>query len=89
MHLFNFKDGNFISREVDPSLGAKMIHWLPSNEKNVKVKVLMEDGTWIEGLGEPALKKISKNEVVQFERFGFVKLDDKNEKSLLFWFLHK
>ena len=66
-----------------------MIHWLPSNEKNVKVKVLMEDGTWIEGLGEPALKKISKNEVVQFERFGFVKLDDKNEKSLLFWFLHK
>ena len=89
MHLFNFRDGKYVSKEVDNSLGAKMIHWLPADDKNVKVRILMEDGRWISGLGEPALKKISENSVVQFERFGFAKLDDKNENLLSFWFLHK
>jgi glutamyl-tRNA synthetase len=89
MHLFNFKNEKFLSKEVDAKINAKMIHWLSVDDKNVKVKVLMEDGTWLEGLGEPDLRKISKNEVVQFERFGFAKLDDKNEKEMLFWFLHK
>ncbi len=79
----------FFSKEVDARLGAKMIHWLPAEDKNLKVRILMEDGRWISGLGEPALKQISENSVVQFERFGFAKFDDKNEKLFSFWFLHK
>jgi glutamyl-tRNA synthetase len=89
MHLFNFKNEKFLSKEVDPKINAKMIHWLSVDDKNVNVRVLMEDGHWIEGLGEPDLKKISKNEVVQFERFGFAILDDKNQDLMSFWFLHK
>ena len=89
MHLFNFKNEKFVSKDVDMKLNAKMIHWLPADDKNVNVKVLMEDGAWVAGLGEPDLKKISKKEIVQFERFGFVILDDKTPNEFLFWFLHK
>lgn len=89
MHLFNFSSEKFVSREVDAKLNAKMIHWLSVDDKNVKVRVLMEDGTEIFGLGEPDLKKIKKNQVVQFERFGFVILDGKSKDEMLFWFLHK
>lgn len=89
MHLFNFKDEKFVSEEVNPKLGAKMIHWLSVDEKNVDVKILMEDGKWISGLGEPDLKKVAIGEVVQFERFGFAKLDDKKGNLFSFWFSHK
>ncbi|MBU0906540.1 MAG: glutamate--tRNA ligase [Nanoarchaeota archaeon] len=89
MHLFNFKNEKFVSKEVDPKINAKMIHWLSVDDKNVRVRVLMEDGGWVLGLGEPDLGKISKKQIVQFERFGFAILDDKTENLLSFWFLHK
>ncbi|MFH1802749.1 MAG: glutamate--tRNA ligase [archaeon] len=89
MHLFNFKNEKFVSNEVDDKLKAKMVHWLPADDKNVRVRVLMEDGSWVLGLGESDLKKIKKNQVVQFERFGFAILDGKSKDEMLFWFLHK
>ena len=87
MHLYNIKDNEFLSEEVDPRLNAKMIHWLPVNEKNVEVEVLMEDNTIKKGLAEEAIKKVKEKEIVQAERFGFLKLEDR--KKMRFIYLHR
>ena len=89
MHLFNFKNKEFISREIEPELNAKLIHWLPVSKELVKTKVLMENGKYVEGLAEPDAKNIKEGEIIQFERFGFVKLDKKAKSGLEFWWLHK
>ena len=89
MHLFNFKNNKFISKEYDKKLNAKMLHWLPAGKDLVKIKVLMEDGKYINGIGEKNLRKVRINQVVQFERQYFTKLDKKNKDELVFWFTHK
>jgi glutamyl-tRNA synthetase len=59
--------------------GKHIIHWLPK-EENIPVKVRNLDNKVIEGNGEKTIKNVKKEEIVQFERFGFCK---KNEE---FWF---
>ena len=86
MHLLNFKDGKFISQEYSQELNAKMLHWLPS-EGNVEVEILMPDGSKKKGIGEHNLKNAKLNEVIQFERFGFCRLDKKGGKYE-FWYTH-
>ena len=49
----------------------------------------MEDGKYINGLGESNLRKVKVNEVVQFERQFFARLDKKGKNELVFWFTHK
>ena len=88
MHLFNFVNGKYHSAELDKSLKAKLIHWLPVSSENIDVEVWMGDRV-VKGLGEPSLRKLKVGEVVQFERFGFVRLDSKSEKKLIFVFGHK
>jgi glutamyl-tRNA synthetase len=69
--------------------GEKIIHWLPKNEKLVNVKVLMPDAKTVKGLAEPSVKNIKIDEVIQFERFGFCKLDKIEKNKLVFWFTHE
>jgi len=40
-------------------------------------------------LGEPPLKTLKEGTVVQFERFGFCRLDRKEPDKLVFWYAHK
>ena len=89
IHLFNFKDKEFISRDHDESLNAKLIHWLPASKNILNIEILMPDGTIKKGLGETALRKLKKGSQIQFIRFGFAKLDHKEKNKLLFWFTHK
>src|SRR3989338_3343305 len=89
MHLFNFRDNKFISRELDKNLDARLIHWLPVSKDLVNVEVMMDDGKIIKGFGESNLKKVKVNEIVQFERNFFAKLDKKEKNKLIFWFTHK
>ena len=89
MHLFYFMNKSFLSEEYDESLNAKMIHWLPVSKDLIDVEVLMDNGEIIKGLGEKELLKIKEDEVVQFYRFGFVRLNKKSKKKLSFWFAHR
>jgi len=88
MHLFNFKDKKYASRDYDPKLKLNMIHWLPVSDV-VKVEVLLEDGKIVKGLGESALKKLKIGEIIQFERFSFVKLEKKSKNKLNFIWTHR
>ena len=95
MDCGNFeKKGNdivFHSRGVEEyrEKGARIMHWLPVSDDLAKVEVVMDDGSHLVGFGEPGLKNLKEGTIVQFERFGFVKLDSKQANSLVFWFAHK
>jgi glutamyl-tRNA synthetase len=88
MHLFNFKDLTFVSEHVDEKLKAKMIHWLPVSKDLIAVEIFMPDGTWKKGLAEATLRTVGEGTLVQFERFGFCKCDQKIKEKMIFWFTH-
>ncbi|MFH1641649.1 MAG: glutamate--tRNA ligase [Nanoarchaeota archaeon] len=67
--------------------GKKIINWLPS-KNNVKIEVLMPDKVVKKGIAEQNISKIKEGDVIQFERFGFCRLDKKGD-PLKFWFSHK
>lgn len=86
MHLFNVKLGKNPEFTSVENKEIPRVQWVSDF---VKVRILMDDGNWIEGIGEIALKKLKKNDVIQFERFGFVRFDRINEAGVYeFWFTH-
>jgi glutamyl-tRNA synthetase len=75
--------------------GEKIIQWV--TEQNLPIKVikvgnlLNTDGTFnensltqIEGLAEKTADEIGEEQTIQFERFGFCRLDNKNKKEFIF-----
>ncbi len=93
MNLFNIQlnsDGTatFTDDKLKPN---QKIQWV-SKETAIPAKVLMPDCKWEEGFAESESKKIKTDEVVQFERFGFCRLDKKvssKNPTAEFWFTHK
>ncbi len=69
--------------------GDRIFHWLPKQDNLVKVEVVMPDSKCVLGLGEPLMKKLKVGEVIQAERFGFMRLDSKEKDKLVFWYTHK
>jgi glutamyl-tRNA synthetase len=65
-----------------------IINWLPV-DGNVNVEVMMPDATVKQGLGEHTLQRLKVNDIIQFERFGFVRLDAIEGDTYKFWFTHK
>lgn len=68
--------------------GEKIIHWLPKEEL-VNVMVFMPDKKTIIGKGESLLKDLKVGTIIQYERFGFCRLDEIQKNKLVFWFGHK
>ena len=66
--------------------GKKIIHWLPA-DNNVDISLLMPDKKLVKGKAETGVKKLKKGDICQFERVGFVRLD--NKKDMNFWFGHR
>ncbi|MBU5689673.1 MAG: glutamate--tRNA ligase [Candidatus Aenigmatarchaeota archaeon] len=60
------------------------IHWVPG--ENVKISIVMNDGSTREMIAENGIESVKENEFVQFMRVGFARLDDK--KRMLFYFTH-
>jgi len=79
---------NFVSAELEDykKEGKGMLHWLPVQDSLVKTEVLMPDHSLRKGLAGPLVAGLDVGAIVQFERFGFCRLDDKNR--MRFWFTH-
>jgi glutamyl-tRNA synthetase len=88
MELFNMRietasiyaaEASFVSESYEDAKNAKvpLIHWIPVG-KDMPCNVVMPDAATIEGIAEDACKKLSVDTVVQFERFGFVRVDKLN-----------
>ena len=95
MELFNMKietanayaaEASFVSESYEDAKNVKasLIHWIPVG-KDMPCDVVMPDATTIEGIAEEACRKLSLDTVVQFERFGFVRVDGLNAKLTVYY----
>ena len=65
-----------------------IIHWLPNSKELINAEILMPDKKIIKGAAEHMVNKLKENDVIQFVRFGFCRLDEKEKNKLKFWFTH-
>ncbi|MFQ5836331.1 MAG: glutamate--tRNA ligase, partial [Candidatus Bathyarchaeia archaeon] len=90
MELFNFQvekvgkqliEAVFHSEAYEEAkkVGAPLIHWVPVGT-GIPCEVVMPDASVAVGTAEDSCKKLRPDEVIQFERFGFVKVDSLNKK---------
>ncbi len=79
----------FDSLEVDEfrKRGKRIIHWLPYNESE-PCEVMMPDCRRILGICEKNVNMLKEGDVIQFERFGFCRLDSADGQGYKFWYGH-
>ncbi|PLW80484.1 glutamate--tRNA ligase [Candidatus Woesearchaeota archaeon] len=88
----NYKEGKFLSTSFQDFNGKNKIHWLPNDKKQiVNVEILMPENKTKKGIGEKTIGILDVGDVIQFERFGFCRLDsiDKKNNTFKFYFTHK
>jgi len=66
--------------------GVKAVQWV--GRDSIKADLLMPDGVTLNGLVENGIMG-EKGDMVQFERIGFVKIEDKASEPMRFVFSHK
>ena len=98
MDCLNFRkqDNLFVFDSLDyetfKTNGHKIMHWLPAYG-NVDIEILMDDASTITGVAEHNIKQLKVGEIIQFERFGFCRLDsihkEHGKEIYKFWFTHK
>lgn len=69
--------------------GDFIMHWLPASKDLVNVEIMMPDATTMKGFAEPLVKDLKVDDIIQFERFGFCRLDKKEKDKITFWFTNK
>ena len=70
------------SREHEEAraMGATFIHWLPDGE-GIEASVIMPDVSLAKGIAETVCMDLKVDDMIQFERFGFVRVDSKSPFS--------
>ncbi len=84
--LFNIildKNSKYVDNEIVQEMPK--IQWV--SEKSIPVSIVMDDGTVKKGIAEPDVSRLNVNDIIQFVRFAFCRLDDK--KEMKFYFTHK
>ncbi|MEM4704853.1 MAG: glutamate--tRNA ligase [Candidatus Bathyarchaeia archaeon] len=95
MELFNIKieeatvysaSAVFTSEAYEDAKKAKaqLIHWIPVGE-DMPCDIIMPDATETQGIAEIKCKNLKPNTIVQFERFGFVRIDQVNKKLVAYY----
>ncbi len=62
---------------------ARLIHWVPAPHA-VPVTVVKPEGRDT-GYGEPALGEVEPGDMVQFERYGFARIDEAGERIIAYY----
>ncbi len=86
IHLFNL---NLKKETKISSIGNKNIPKIQWVYDKVDARILMPDGKWIEGFADVGIQGLKKGEIIQFERFGFVRFDRTKDGKKEFWFAHR
>jgi glutamyl-tRNA synthetase len=98
MELFNLRikdtsmysaEASFASESYEEARNAKaqLIHWIQLGD-DMPSQIVMPDATQTEGIAEKACKQLKPNTIIQFERFGFVRIDNVDTK-LIAYYAHK
>lgn len=87
-----FQDGQaqYHSEGIDEAreAKAKIVQWVPT-EGAVETEMVMPDASLVTGFAESTLNSVKEGEVVQLERIGFARLDQKEDGKLVFYYAHK
>jgi glutamyl-tRNA synthetase len=75
------------SHEEAKKLNTPLIQWVPA-ETGVPCEVIMPDATTARGIAEDSSKQLKPKDIIQFERFGFVRVDSIDWK-LSAYFAHR
>ncbi|SDM40758.1 glutamyl-tRNA synthetase [Halogranum gelatinilyticum] len=67
--------------------GVDVIHWVPADD-TVSVTMRTADGD-VEGEAEPDFADADVDEVVQFERIGFTRVDEQGDDETVVYWTHK
>ncbi len=91
INFIKTKNGfEFHSKEYDKfPKDSIIIHWLPDNNSNIDVAVMMPDANKIKCVAENSIKSLKTNDIIQFARFGFCRLDNDDLDKMLFYYSHK
>ncbi len=87
MDLFTVKldkQSEFISKKVKYEIPK--IHWV--SEPNVKIKIVMPDGSINKAVAETNMKKLKVDNIIQMPRIGFARVDI-IKREMLLYFTHK
>ena len=78
--------GRFHSADVQTAREshATMAQWIPVSNA-IPVKILMTDGTYELGYGEPDLRKTLPGQIVQFERYAFCRIEKIDYQIAVIW----
>jgi glutamyl-tRNA synthetase len=75
------------SYEDARKIKAPLIQWILKGEE-FPCKVIMPDASVTDGFAESACKNLKPDAIIQFERFGFTRVDEVNQK-LITYYAHK
>jgi len=80
----------FYSQEYEEAKKAKapLIHWIPVGV-DLKCQVILPDASVAEGLVEESCRKVEADVIVQFERFGFVRIDSNTDGFIKAYYCHR
>jgi glutamyl-tRNA synthetase len=98
MELFNIKiegktDDSVTARFASESyedvrkIKAQLIQWIPKGTE-LLCQVVMPDASVTEGFAEADCKTLKQGDIIQFERFGFSRIDE-NDVKLVAYYAHK
>jgi glutamyl-tRNA synthetase len=98
MELFNIKIGSKTDNSVTAKFASEsyedvrkikvqLIQWIPKGTEFAS-QIVMPDASVTEGFAEADCKKLKPDAIIQFERFGFVRIDEVGEK-IIAYYAHK
>ncbi len=98
MELFNVKIAGANNDAVDAAfesesyeeirkIKAQLIQWIPVGQE-FPCQIVMPDASVLDGYAESACKNLKPQTTIQFERFGFAKVNEVNQK-LIAYYAHK
>ncbi|MCW4023631.1 MAG: glutamate--tRNA ligase [Candidatus Bathyarchaeota archaeon] len=95
MELFNIQIQTVTDKDVTAvyasesyeevrKLKVQLIQWIPKGSE-YPAEVIQQDATAIEGYAESACKKLKPDDIIQFERFGFVRVNEVAQKLVVYY----
>ncbi|MCJ7633587.1 glutamate--tRNA ligase, partial [Candidatus Bathyarchaeota archaeon] len=69
-------------------IGVPLIHWLPSGT-GIVTSVVMPDASFLSGIAEDSCRALKLGDIVQFERFGFVRIDNVTSNKIATYYTHR
>jgi len=91
-NMFEFSSESYEDYKAVPANNKTIIHWLPADQSQLTtVHIQMPDGSQIIASAEKHIERVKVGDIVQFERFGFCRLDSIDAKSNIrkFWYGHR